>query len=401
MSQSTDNSGDARRQLVGEARRVVIKLGTNVLCRENGEPALARLYAIVEDVVDAHRAGKEIILVSSGAISLGMHRLGLQERPETLEAKQACAAIGQIRLMGVYEQAFERFGISAAQVLLSESDFSGRERYLNLRNTLQKLLQLRCIPIVNENDTVSTLEIETHVSSGEDHSVVFGDNDMLSALVASKLGAHLLVILSDVEGLYDQDPSTSDDAKLIGCVNSVTPEIEALAQGRSSRGRGGMRTKIQAAKVASHSGTTTIIARGSQSKVIRKVLSGDEVGTCFMPQKALSSRKRWIAFATAVSGRVQVNAGARSALVTRRASLLFAGVTALENDFKSGDIVSIVDDAGYELARGITNYSSAEAQKLVGRQSAEIQKGTSDKRRPEEFIHRDNIVVVTSEASDP
>ena len=224
---------------------------------------------------------------------------------------------------------------------------------------------------------------------------------MLSALVASKLGAHLLIILSDVEGLYDQDPITSDDAKLIGCVNSVTPEIEALAQGRSARGRGGMRTKIQAAKVASHSGTTTIIARGSQSEVIRKVLSGDEVGTCFMPQKALSSRKRWIAFATAVSGRVQVNAGARSALVNRRASLLFAGVTALENDFESGDIVSIVDDGGYEVARGITNYSSAEAQKLVGRQSAEIQKSTSDKRRPEEFIHRDNIVVVTSEASDP
>jgi glutamate 5-kinase len=398
LSESSHKATTTRQSLVKDSQRVVVKLGTNVLCRENGELATSRLYALVEDLVDAHRSGKELILVSSGSISLGMHRLGLGTQPESLATKQACAAIGQIQLMGTYEQAFDRSGITTAQLLLTESDFSNRGRYLNLRNTMQKLLQLGTIPIVNENDTVSTMEIETHLHEETDGSaVVFGDNDMLSALVASKLGADLLVILSNVDGLHDKDPNSCSDSKRLATVTSITSEVESLASGRSPLGRGGMKTKIQAARVATRSGTITIVARGTETGALSQILAGDDVGTCFLPQKALSSRKRWIAFASSVTGRVRVNAGARDALLRKRASLLFAGVTALEKGFATGDIVSIVDDAGEEVARGISNYSSDEASPLVGRKSAEISTLRPDQPLREELIHRDNIVIVSHE----
>ena len=400
VSNSHSDPTASRRAHIEKSKRVVVKLGTNVLCRESGELAISRLYGLVEDLVDAHRQGLEIILVSSGSISLGTHRLGLTSDPDSLATKQACAAIGQIQLMGTYEQAFDRSGITTAQLLLSESDFSNRGRYLNLRNTMEKLLQLRTVPIVNENDTVSTLEIETHLpDQASGGSVVFGDNDMLSALVASKLGAHLLIILSNVDGLHDKNPNTSTDSKRIRTVTQITPDIEALASGRSVRGRGGMKTKLQAARVATRSGTMTIIARGTDSGSLRQILAGNDVGTCFLPQKALSSRKRWIAFASTVTGRVRVNAGVREALLRKRASLLFAGVTALEKTFASGDIVSIVDESGEEVARGISNYSSDEATALVGRKSAEISSIRSDEPVREELIHRDNIVIVFSEES--
>ena len=374
--------------------RIVVKIGTNVVCRENGEFAMGRLYSIIEELVDCHRSGKQIILVSSGSISLGMESLRLDDRPETLVDKQACAAIGQTRLMAAYQHALDRFDIATAQVLLTEEDFVHRGRYLNLRNTLTRLLELGVLPIVNENDTVSTSEIETHIEG--QGSVVFGDNDVLSALVASKLGAELLILLSDVDGFYDGPPD-NPTANKISTITEITPEIVSLASGKSRGGRGGMRTKLQAAKIATHSGSRVVLAQGSKPGVIKSILQGEEVGTMFIPRKPLSSRKRWIAFASTVSGTIRVNKGARDALVKRKASLLFAGVDNLDNDFNNGDIVSILDESGDEFARGIVNYSSKDAKDLVGRKSDEIiaiRKTTEATSYPAEFIHCDNIVIL-------
>lgn len=388
-------------RLLREARRIVVKLGTNVICRPSGELALGRVYSLIEDVVDAYRRDREIILVSSGAIGLGMGGLALTQRPTTLDVKQACAAVGQIRLMSVYQQALDRFRIPASQVLLTEDDFSDRRRYLNLRNTLNRLLRLRSIPIVNENDTTSTSEIETQGDrrdGGENTPEVFGDNDVLSALVASKLRADLLIMLSDVDGLHDEDPATSRDARRIPIVSEIGPEIEKLAErGPPGRGRGGMRTKLRAARIATVSGTTVAIARGAAPGVLRQLFGGEPVGTCFLPGKPMSSRKRWIAFASSAAGGVRINAGARKALLEGQASLLFAGILTLESEFRSGDIVSIRDESGAEFARGIANYSSEEAGTLIGRHSSEVSRqlsGPEATNRPEEFVHRDTIVIL-------
>jgi glutamate 5-kinase len=385
---------ESPRSRLKEARRLVIKAGTNVLCKPNGELALGRIYGLLEELVELHRQGREPIIVSSGAISLGMERLRLDERPGTLAGKQACAAIGQTRLMTVYQQAFDRFGIATAQVLLTEEDFSNRHRYLNLRNTMTRLLEWRVIPIVNENDTVSTSEIESRVDGQE----VFGDNDVLSALVASKLGAELLVILSNIDGLYDRPPGGAPGARRIPVVDDVTPEVEALARGASQRGRGGMKTKLRAAKIATHSGTSVVIANGNQAGILGAILAGDDVGTVFAPRRPLSSRKRWIAFATSVAGKVHVNDGARDALIQRQASLLFPGVSKIENEFKDGDIVSILDPRGLEFARGIVNYSSADARGLLGRKGEDPPSRRDDDLKrgaaPLEFIHRDDIVIL-------
>jgi glutamate 5-kinase len=369
-----------------------VKLGTNVLSRENGELALGRIHTLIEELVDLQRGGRQVIVVSSGAISLGMERLKMEERPHLLPDKQACAAVGQIRLMAVYQAAFDRYGIVTAQVLLTDEDFADRTRYLNLRNTLQRLLQLGVVPIVNENDTISTSEIETYVDRpGADRTAVFGDNDTLSALVAAKLDADVLVLLTDTDGLYSATPG-EPGAVRIPVVPEVTAEIETMARGGSARGRGGMRTKLRAAKIAARSGVLAVIARGSDPGVLGKVFSGEEVGTVFLPRAGLSGKKRWIGFATSVAGRVRVNAGAREALTRRQASLLFAGVTGLEEEFQRGEVVSVVDEEGTEFARGVVNYSRAEAEPLVGKRSGEI------KDRLEsglgELIHRDNMVIL-------
>jgi len=385
-SPAEPSSPDWRRHL-RDARRLVVKLGTNVLSRETGELSLGRIHALVEEIVDLIRAGRQVIVVTSGAISLGMARLGLGERPQLLADKQACAAVGQSRLMAVYQDAFDRYGIPAAQVLLTEDDFSARERYLSLRNAFHRLLGLGVVPIVNENDTVSTSEIE---SAGPDHVPVFGDNDTLSAIVAAKLDSDLLVLLTDVDGLYSAPPD-EPGAALIPVVEEITPEIEAAAAGKSSRGRGGMRTKLRAAKIAARSGVLVIVARGSEPGILRRVMAGEDVGTLFLPGRELSGRKRWLAFATAVKGRVRVNPGARDALVGRGASLLFAGVIALEDDFGRGDVVSIADELGVEFARGIANYSRFEAEPLLGKRSAEIK----DRLHGDgELVHRDNIAIL-------
>jgi glutamate 5-kinase len=392
-----------RRASLSGVRRVVVKVGTNVLTRATGEMAVERVESLIADVAELHAKGLQVITVTSGAISMGMDRLGLRSRPASLPEKQACAAVGQVRLMSVYEQAFQKHGITVAQILLTEDDFASRVRYLNLRNTLSTLLEHRAIPVINENDTVSTSEIETGpeavaaAGSGSVRKSIFGDNDRLSALVMSKLGADLLILLSDVDGLYPVRPDAADSAGRgpsgapLSVVEEITPEIESMARGGNARGRGGMQSKLQSIKVALEGGGLAVIANGASPGVIQKIVAGDEVGTIFLPRRKIASRKRWIAHASAPAGKVLVNAGARQAIVDRQASLLFAGVVAIEGDFKRGDVVTISDEARIEIARGIVNYAARDAVPLLGKRSNEIAALAGEDY--EELITRDNIAL--------
>ena len=382
------------RRIIQEARRVVIKLGTAVLMREDGGPALSRFYSFIEAIADLKRAGREVLLVSSGAVGLGAQQLNLTRRPQLLPLKQACAAIGQGRLMALYAEGFDRLGVTAAQVLLTEEDFSNRQRYLNLRGTLGKLLELGVLPIINENDTVATAELEAEGDTPQVR-VNFGDNDKLSALVASKTESDLLLILTDVNGLYTAEPS-SKDARLIPLVTEITQEIEALARGAtgsSKLGRGGIGTKIEAARIAARSGCATVIAGGKLPQIISRIFAGEEVGTLFLPQSGLPGKRRWIAFATTVKAAVVVNEGARRALVERKASLLAAGVTEVRGAFERGDVVSIIDERQQEFARGIVNYSSDEARRISGQHSARIDE-LIENRNYDALITRDNIAFL-------
>jgi glutamate 5-kinase len=377
--------------IVSQSRRIVIKLGTAVVMHEEGGVALSRFNSFVEAIADLKREGRELLLVSSGAVGLGAERLGLTGRPQLLPLKQACAAVGQGRLMSLYSEAFDRLGVNTAQVLLTEEDFSNRRRYLNLRSTITRLLDLGVIPIINENDTVSTVELES-VSAYSHVKINFGDNDKLSALVASKIEAELLMILTDVEGLYTADPASATDAQLIAVVEEITPAIEALAaEGRAGRtGRGGMKTKLEAARIAARSGCAVIIASGKIENVINRLFAGESFGTLFLPSTAIRGRRRWIAFATTVKAAIVINDGARTALVERKASLLAAGVEEIRGSFERGDAVSILDAQGREFARGIVNYSSSEARKISGLRSDKIDE-MIENRNYDALITRDNI----------
>src|SRR5262245_13472806 len=403
----TGDQGD-RAALISSASRLVVKLGTAVMMSEGGGIALSRVYSFVESIAALRKSGREVLLVSSGAVGLGAQRLGLDRGPESLPLKQACAAVGQSRLMSLYSDAFERLGLAAAQLLLTEDDFSNRTRYLNLRSTITNLLQLDVIPVINENDTVSTAELEPE-SSTAFKRMSFGDNDKLSALVAGKMEADLLLILTDVEGLYNADPETSPDAQLISVVEEITPEIESLAfqpgspagqiagasgaNRKPGLGRGGIKTKIEAARIATHSGCATIVASGKLPSVIDRVIACEEIGTLFLPRKGLSGKRRWIAFATSVKAALVVNEGARSALVERKASLLGAGVVEVRGEFERGDVVSILDEQGREFARGIANYSGLETRKIIGLHSNKIDELIQD-RNYDALITRDNIAFL-------
>lgn len=373
----------ASRVLVTSARRLVVKVGTNVLQREDGGLALGCFYGIVESLANLRREGREVVLVSSGAVGLGMRRLGLTARPTHLALKQACAAAGQGRLMALYEEGFERLGLVAAQVLLTEDDFADRRRYLNLRATLEKLLSLGAVPVLNENDTVSTVELA---------GAVFGDNDRLSALVASKLDAGLLVLLSDVDGLYDRDPRGDSGARLVPLVDDLSPELLAAAGGAGSRGRGGMKTKLEAVRIATSAGAATVIANGRSPRVLERLFEGEAIGTLFLPHRSVRGKRRWIAFATAPAGSVVVTAGARQALTERKASLLMAGVTTVDGSFEKGDVIRIVEAGGAEFARGIANFGSDVAAPLVGARSDEVRR-TLRRAGDDALVTRDNIVL--------
>lgn len=377
--------------LIKKAKRIVFKFGTNALSTDNGDLALSRLYSFMEDIAALRAQGKEVMIVTSGAVGVGKRRLGLTSAPDVVSLKQACAAVGQISLMKLYEDGFKQLGVVAAQVLLTEDDFSHRSRYLSLRDTLNRLLELGCIPVINQNDTVSTNELRGYKEKGV--NVCFSDNDKLSALVASGMDADLLCVMSDVDGLYNGDPRKDKNAKLIDVVKGVTPEIEALGFCASSRGRGGMKTKLEAAKVVTRSGAAMIIAYGKKPGAVSAVFGPDFKGTLFLPVEDLPGKKLWLAYATNVAGGLTVNDGAKKAMCEKGSSLLPAGITAVAGEFEAGDSISILDEAGQEFARGLVNYSSKECRKIAGCRSEEIAKKIGYKNY-DEAVHRDNIVLL-------
>ena len=326
------------RKTFTDVNRIVIKLGTNVIRADDGSMSLPRIFSFIENISALVKAGKEVIVITSGAVGMGKKRLGLDSTTGTA-LKQACAAIGQSKLMAIYESGFDSYGLVAAQILLTEDDFSIRTRYLSLRTTMNKLLELGVTPIINQNDTVSTIEIAPRYA---DMQVCFSDNDKLSALVASELDADLLIILSDVDGLYDKNPKENPDAKIISKVEEVTDEILALGSGAS--------------------------------------------------EGSLSDKKRWIGYATNIIGKIIVNDGAKKALINQK-SLLPIGVVGVVNEFNKGDVVSIVDEKGNEFARGIVNYSSESCKKVSGAHSDDLLKILGFKNY-DAIITRDNITVL-------
>ena len=371
-------------------KRIVIKLGTNVLRGDDGQVSLPRVFSFIEDISRLVNEGKQVIVITSGAVGLGKKKLGL-ESTEGTALKQACAAIGQSKLMSIYEEGFDTYGLVAAQILLTEDDFSVRERYLSIRTTFNKLLELGAIPVINQNDTVSTVEIAPRYA---DMQVAFSDNDKLSALVASELDADLLVILSDVNGLYDKNPKTNPDAKIISEVSEVTDEICAMGTDASEGGRGGMRTKLEAARMVTRFGGKVLIANGKEPFIIKKIFNGEEFGTMFLPQtEGLSDKKRWIGYATNIVGKIIVNAGAKEALIKEEKSLLPIGVVRIVNEFGKGDVVSILDENEHEFARGMVNYNSADCLKLVGTHSDNIIQILGYKNY-DAIITRDNITIL-------
>ena len=373
-----------------DAKRIVIKLGTNVLRSVDGNVSLPRVYSFIEDISSLVKSGKEVIVITSGAVGLGKKRLGL-DSTEGTAIKQACAAIGQGKLMSIYEDGFATYGLVTAQILLTEDDFSVRSRYLSLRTTLNKLLELGVVPVINQNDTVSTLEIMPRI---EGMQVCFSDNDKLSALVSSELDADLLVILSDIDGLFDSNPKDNPDAKIIHEVKEVTDEVMGLANGVSSGGRGGMATKLEAARMVTRFGGKMLIANGTIPYIIRKIFKGEDYGTMFFPQNEnLSDKKRWIGFATNIVGKLVVNEGAKKALIENEKSLLPIGILGVVNSFDKGDVVSILDENEKEFARGIVNYDSESCKKLVGTHSDNILEILGFKNY-DAVITRDNITIL-------
>ena len=371
-------------------KRIVIKLGTNILRGDDGYVSLPRIFSFIEDISNLVKSGKEVIVITSGAVGLGKKKLGLDSTTGTA-LKQACAAIGQSKLMSIYEEGFDTYGLVAAQILLTEDDFSIREKYLSLRTTFNKLLELGAIPVINQNDTVSTVEISPRYA---DMQVCFSDNDKLSALVASELDADLLIILSDVNGLYDKNPKTNPDAEIIKEVNEVTDEICAMGTDASEGGRGGMRTKLEAARMVTRFGGKVLIANGKEPYVIRKIFNGEDYGTMFLPQtEGLSDKKRWIGYATNIIGKIAVNDGAKTALISEEKSLLPIGVLNIINEFNKGDVVSILDKNGVEFARGIVNYDSNACKKLIGSHSDSILNILGYKNY-DAIITRDNITIL-------
>ncbi len=371
------------RENLSNAQRIVVKVGTSTLTHSTGKLNLLRIEKLARELSDLANQGKQIILVSSGAVSAGMERLGLKTKPKTMPEKQAAAAVGQGILLHIYEKMFGEYGQIVAQVLLTRADSVNRKRYTNSRNTLMALLNQGVIPIINENDAVSIDELK------------IGDNDTLSAMVASIIDADLLIILSDVDGVFTANPQTDPGATLLSEIADITPAIEELAGGPGTqRGTGGMYTKIQAAKIAVNSGVTMVIASGTADGVVREVLAGNKVGTIFISKESrLQIRKRWLAFGVRVSGKVTVDNGCAQALLKGGSSLLAAGITAVEGDFELGNTVSIVSASGRELARGITNYSADDVNKIKGAHTHEICDLLGSKPF-DEIVHRDNLVLL-------
>ncbi|HTP46730.1 MAG TPA: glutamate 5-kinase [Casimicrobiaceae bacterium] len=368
---------------VARARRIVVKVGSSLVTNEGRGIDHAAVARWAEEIAALKASGREIVLVSSGAIVEGMQRLGWAKRPAAIHALQAAAAVGQMGLVQAYESAFTRFGLHTAQILLTHEDLADRRRYLNARSTLITLLGLGVIPIINENDTVTTDEIR------------LGDNDTLGALVTNLIEADVLVLLTDQGGLYRSDPRRDPAAALVRQARAADPALETMAGGAGTRlGRGGMLTKVLAAKRAARSGASTVIASGREDKVLTRLAAGESVGTELLADAMmLAARKQWLADHVRLAGRLTLDAGAVRALVRDGKSLLPIGVVACSGEFERGEVVGCCDAEGREVARGLVNYSAAETQRIMRKPSSEIESLLGYVDEPE-LIHRNNLVLL-------
>ena len=369
--------------IVARARRLVIKLGSTLVTNDGRGIDHAAVGRWAEEIAALKRSGREVVLVSSGAIVEGMQRLGWTKRPAAIHALQAAAAVGQMGLVQAYEAAFSRFGLHTAQILLTHEDLADRRRYLNARSTLLTLLTLGVIPVINENDTVTTDEIR------------LGDNDTLGALVTNLIEADALVLLTDQDGLHSADPRKEPTATLVRQARAGDPALEAMAGGAGSAlGRGGMLTKVLAAKRAARSGASTVIANGREERVLGRLAAGEVIGTELVAETStLAARKQWLADHVRLAGRLSLDAGAVRALARDGKSLLPIGVVACEGQFERGEVVACCDPDGREIARGLANYSAAETQRILRKPSSEIEAMLGYVDEPE-LIHRDNLVLL-------
>ncbi|MGA2035443.1 MAG: glutamate 5-kinase [Thermoguttaceae bacterium] len=374
-----------RQEIAATATTIVVKVGTQVLTREDGQLDQQRIEQLAEQLHQVRAGGRQVVLVSSGAVGAGMGRLGLSRRPADLAHLQAVAAIGQSLLVEAYERCLSTHGHHAAQVLLTAEDLEHRTRYLNARNTLLTLLELNAIPVINENDTVSVEELQT----------TFGDNDRLAAIVTNLIRAPLLVLLSDVEGLYDGDPARPG-SRVIATVERLDRSILDLVQDRSGGlGKGGMASKLEAARLATSAGENVIIANGRTANVLPRIVAGEPLGTLFLALgQTVAARKRWIGYTVKPRGLLQLDAGACEAIRHKGRSLLPIGVTSIEGQFNKGDVVALRCPDGAEIARGLTNYSHADLAKIKGLRTSQISAALGHCPY-DEVIHRDNMVITT------
>lgn len=372
-----------RQEVVSQAHTVVIKVGTNVLADPSGRLDSHRIQSLADQLHRIRSTGRKLVLVTSGAIGAGVGKLGLGKRPADLPHLQACAAVGQSALMQLYQQSLMPHGVHTAQILLTAGDFDNRARYLNVRNTILTLFEYQAIPIINENDTVSVAEIK------------FGDNDHLAAMVTNLLCAPLLVLLTNVDGLYADDPKLFPGAELLINVPHIDATVTGMAGAtKSALGTGGMRSKLRAAQLVTTAGESVIMANGSVDGILDRVFAAEPVGTLFLPHgQDVPAWKRWLGYTARPKGKLVLDSGARRAVLEQGRSLLPVGVKTVEGDFRKGDVVSLCDEIGQEVARGLSNYSSSDAERLRGRSTEQIT-GLLGTIPYAELVHRDNLVVV-------
>ena len=372
-----------REEILSNVRKIVVKIGTRVLTTEDGFLDKNQIMKLSKQVINLRSRGYSVVVVSSGSIGAGIRALGRQKRPNTLPELQAAAAIGQGKLIEIYNECFKKSGYHAAQLLLTRQDFEDRQRFLNTCNTLHSLLNFKAIPIINENDTISVEEI------------TFGDNDILSALVTNLLRADLLVLLSSIDGLYTAPPTSGKNCSVLSVVDSISDDIRKLAfKLKTKEGMGGMESKLEAASIATGAGEAVVIANGRQPDILSKIMNYDNVGTLFVPfKKKIASRKRWIGFVVRPKGKIYIDEGALNALQKKGKSLLPSGVIKIDGSFVRGDVVSIVGvDKNKEIARGLVNYSDKEIRKVKGLRTSLIKK-TLGCKPYDEVLHRDNMVL--------
>lgn len=369
------------RDKIKHANRWVVKVGSSLVTNNGLGLDLGAIEQWAGQLVAMQKNGIQVVLVSSGAVAEGVARLNLKSRPKQVHLQQAAAAVGQMGLVQAYESCFMRYGVHAAQILLTHADLSDRTRYLNARSTLTTLLKMATVPVVNENDTVATAEL------------CFGDNDTLAALVANLINADVMVLLTDQSGLYDADPRTNTEAKLVTTASANDPTLKAMAGGGGALGRGGMATKVSAAKLAARSGTSTIIADGKLPDVLLRLQQGEAIGTLLeADDEPVNARKQWLAGQLSAKGKLTLDAGATDVLQNSGKSLLAVGIKSCSGRFSRGEVVACVDEHGSEIARGLVNYDAAEIQKLQGQPSSRIEQILGYAGEPE-IIHRDNLIL--------